>query len=370
MRIAIIGGGINGVMSAWALARRGYAVDLYERGELMGATSSASTKLIHGGLRYLEHGEFRLVREALRERVFWTSSAPQLVHKLELTVPVYNSTRRPAWMMRAGLLLYDLLAGKANLGRHRWMNRSELCRCCPELNPDGLSGAFTFFDAQMDDRRLGLWASEKAASAGVVLKTGTAVDAISSDGSLQANGSSARYDLVVNAAGPWAEELLKRSGIPSAHSLDLVRGSHLVLASPAAHAFLVEVPDEDRLCFILPYQGRTLLGTTEVRQRLEEPIECTPAERSYLLRVYNHYIRPQATERDIAGSFAGLRPLIRSNADPSRATREYAIETQGRVISVFGGKWTTSRALGENVASAADVILRGKSAHQGLNGIH
>jgi glycerol-3-phosphate dehydrogenase len=370
MRIAVIGGGINGVMSAWALARRGYAVDLYERGELMGATSSASTKLIHGGLRYLEHGEFRLVREALRERVFWTSSAPQLVHKLELTVPVYNSTRRPAWMMRAGLLLYDLLAGKASLGRHRWMNRSELCRCCPELNPDGLSGAFTFFDAQMDDRRLGLWASEKAASAGVVLKTATAVDAISSNGSVQANGSSARYDLVVNAAGPWAEELLKRSGIPSAHSLDLVRGSHLVLASPAAHAFLVEVPDEDRLCFILPYQGRTLLGTTEVRQGLEEPIECTPAERSYLLRVYNHYIRPLATERDIVGSFAGLRPLIRSNADPSRATREYAIETQGRVITVFGGKWTTSRALGENVASAADLILRGKSAHQGPNGIH
>jgi glycerol-3-phosphate dehydrogenase len=369
MRIAVIGGGINGVMSAWALARRGYDVDLYERGELMGETSSASTKLIHGGLRYLEHGEFRLVREALRERVFWTSSAPHLVHNLELAVPVYKSTRRPAWIMRAGLLLYDLLAGKASLGHHRWMNRSEVCHCCPELNPDGLSGAFTFFDAQMDDHRLGLWASEKASHAGVVLKTATAVDAISSDGTLQVNGISARYDLVVNAAGPWAEALLKRSGIPSAHSLDLVRGSHLVLGAPAPHAFLVEVPGEDRLCFILPYQGRTLLGTTEVRQSLEEPIECTLAEQSYLLRVYNHYIRPRATEHDISGSFAGLRPLIRSNTNPSRATREYAIETHGRVITVFGGKWTTSRALGENVASAAEMILRGKSSHQASNGI-
>jgi glycerol-3-phosphate dehydrogenase len=119
-----------------------------------------------------------------------------------------------------------------------------------------------------------------------------AVHAIRVDGSLQANGSSARYDLVVNATGPWAEDLLKRSGISSAHTLDLVRGSHLVLTSSAAHAFLVEVPDEDRLCFILPYQGRTLLGTTEVRQSLDEPIECTPAEQSYLLRVYNQYIRP------------------------------------------------------------------------------
>jgi glycerol-3-phosphate dehydrogenase len=125
----------------------------------------------------------------------------------------------------------------------------------------------------------------------------------------------------------------------------------------------VEVPGEDRLCFILPYQGRILLGTTEVRQSLAEAIECTPSEQSYLLHVYNHYIRPHATEDDIAGSFAGLRPLIRSNANPSRATREYAIETHRRVITVFGGKWTTSRALGENVASAADVILRGRSAH-------
>src|SRR5207237_9309910 len=112
MRCAVIGGGINGVMSAWALARRGYAVDLYERGELIGATSSASTKLIHGGLRYLEHGELRLVREALRERLFWISSAPHLVHKLELVLPVYSSSRRPRWIMRCGLLLYDLRAGK------------------------------------------------------------------------------------------------------------------------------------------------------------------------------------------------------------------------------------------------------------------
>src|SRR5689334_13778635 len=151
MKCAVIGGGINGVMSAWALARRGHKVELYERGELMGATSSASTKLIHGGLRYLENGEFRLVREALRERTFWISSAPNLVHRLQLLVPMYKESRRPRWLIRCGLFLYDLLAGAANLGKHQWLHRSAVEKMCPELRSHDLLGAFAFFDAQMDD---------------------------------------------------------------------------------------------------------------------------------------------------------------------------------------------------------------------------
>src|SRR5689334_12101618 len=131
MKCAVVGGGINGVMSAWALARRGHAVDLFERGELMGATSSASTKLIHGGLRYLEAGEFRLVREALRERLFWLTSAPNLVHKIELILPVYRWSRRGRWLLRAGLFLYDYLAGKSNLGRHRWLAAAQLRELMP-----------------------------------------------------------------------------------------------------------------------------------------------------------------------------------------------------------------------------------------------
>ncbi|HWC19072.1 MAG TPA: glycerol-3-phosphate dehydrogenase/oxidase [Terriglobales bacterium] len=358
MKCAVVGGGINGVMAAWALARRGHRVDLYERGQLMAATSSASTKLIHGGLRYLEHGEFRLVREALRERTFWISSAPDLVHPLQLFVPLYEESRRPRWLIGWGLILYDLLAGKANLGKHRWFDREGVRRMCPQLRSEGLRGAFAFFDAQMDDLALGMWAAQRAEQAGVEIHTETSVDTVGVDGSLHVNGRVAAYDAVVNAGGPWAETILDQSGIPRTHGLDLVRGSHLILARSTQHAFLVEVPGEERFCFVLPYQGQTLLGTTEVRQTLDDPIACSVAEQSYLLGVYNHYIRPSATDIDVVRRFAGLRPLLRSNANQSRATREYAIEVQGRVVSVFGGKWTTSRALGEKVASTVEAMLR------------
>ena len=356
MKCAVIGGGINGVMSAWALAKRGHQVDIYERGELMGATSSASTKLIHGGLRYLEAGEFRLVREALRERLFWLNSAPDLVHRIELILPVYRWSRRARWLLRTGLLLYDYLAGKANLGRHRWLAAAQLQQEIPDLNSADLLGGFAFFDAQMDDHALGLWAAEMARRSGTKITTCATVQTVSTTATVNLNGSTFSYDVVINAAGPWAEALLHQSGIASAHHLDLVRGSHLLLNRPVSHGLLVESPHEERFCFILPYKGKTLLGTTEVRQTLNDPIECTPEEQAYLLNIYNHYIRAHAAENEISGKFSGLRPLIRSSANQSRATREYAIEVHGRLLTIFGGKWTTAHALGEKVASKAESL--------------
>ena len=356
MKCAVIGGGINGVMSAWALAKRGHQVDLYECGQLMGATSSASTKLIHGGLRYLEAGEFRLVREALRERLFWLNSAPDLVHRIELILPVYRWSRRARWLLGTGLFLYDHLAGKANLGRHRWLSPAELQQKIPDLNSADLLGGFAFFDAQMDDHALGLWAAEMARRSGTNITTCATVQAVSTTAAVNLNGSTLSYDVVINAAGPWAEALLHQSGIASVHHLDLVRGSHLLLNRPISHGLLVESPHEERFCFILPYKEKTLLGTTEVRQTLNDPIECTPEEQAYLLNIYNHYIRVQAAENEISGKFAGLRPLIRSSANQSRATREYAIEVHGRLLTIFGGKWTTAHALGEKVASKAESL--------------
>ena len=350
MKVAVIGGGINGIMSAWALAQSGHTVTLFERDSIMSATSANSTKLLHGGLRYLEHGQIRFVREGLRERLWWIEQAPHLAHPLELVLPVYAWSSRSRWKIGAGLTLYDFLAGTRNLAAHKWHGRDDLLGMAPELKPDGLRGGFTFFDGQMDDRRLGLWAAEQAREAGVEFCEHLPVTCVTRDGEVEAGDTRQRFDSVVNAAGPWVEQLLQQSGIPSRYRLDLVRGSHLLLRSRVSRGFLLEVPEEERICFVLPYQGRSLVGTTEVRQTLSDPIRCSDEERDYLLRIYNSTFQPAATAADIAETFAGVRPLVRSSENASRESRECVIETQNRLINVFGGKWTTARALGQAVA--------------------
>jgi glycerol-3-phosphate dehydrogenase len=345
-RVGVVGGGINGLCIAWELARSGHQVSLFERGGLMEATSCASTKLLHGGLRYLEHGELRLVREALRERSWWVRTVPELTNPIELCLPVCRGGWRARWQVALGLRLYDLLAGKDNLGRHRWYAREAFLERAPDLQPDAVLGGFSFWDGQMDDRRLGLWVAERAREAGAELCEHSPVAALTAHGDLVLeDGPALRFDALVNAAGPWAEELLIRSGLPSRHRLHLVRGSHIVFAEPVSTGYLLEVPRERRVIFVLPYQGKTLVGTTEVSHTLGEPVRCTEAEAAYLVAAHNAHLRPPRRVEDIVASFSGVRPLIRSAADPGRATREYAFERHGRVHTVFGGKWTTARSL-------------------------
>ena len=319
MRVAVVGAGINGIMSAWALANDGHGVALFERGMPMDATSSASSKLLHGGLRYLEHGEFRLVREGLRERAWWIDAAPHHARPLELVLPVYRGAGRSRLTLKLGLLAYDLLAGRRRLGWHRWQDAPALLSAVPELRDERLRGGYRFVDGQMDDRALGLWALARAVAGGVQLRPQTPVDRIDRDGGVTAGGSREAYDCVVNAAGPWAEDLLRRSGIPARHRLDLVRGSHLVIDRPLKRGFLLQSPDDARVCFVLPWQGRTLVGTTEVRQALSEPVECSAVERGYLLNLWNAHFRTPVGAADVVEAFAGLRPLVAGVADDQRA---------------------------------------------------
>jgi glycerol-3-phosphate dehydrogenase len=183
--------------------------------------------------------------------------------------------------------------------------------------------------------------------------TGTRVTAITPDGRVTVDGSCQAYDDVVNVAGPWAKQLLDESGVPARHGLDLIRGSHLLLNEPRSGAFLLQHPADGRICFVLPYLGKTLVGSTEVRQSLSEPIRCSAEEKKYLQEMFHYYL--PASNASVCGDFAGLRPLIASHSrtNPSKVTREYAIEREGRILSVFGGKWTTSRVLGLRVAEAA-----------------
>lgn len=348
MDIGIVGGGINGLCAAWHLAGQGHQVHVYERGQLMQATSRASSKLLHGGLRYLENGEFRLVREALRERDAWIQRAPELTRPLRMVMPIYKGARRPRWMVGAGMLLYDNLAGKSLLPSAQWLPAAKLRERDPWISPHGLAGGYEFSDGQMDDYALGLWVADQARAQGATITEYAQVTKVQPDGRLMTlDGAEHRHDRILNIAGPWANRLLEDSGLNSPYQLDLVRGSHIVLEQACPQAYLLEVPNERRIFFVLPWHGQTLLGTTEVRQSLNDPALCSDQERDYLLNAYKHYW-PGASPKVIS-TFAGVRPLLRSAQDPSKATREYAIHKTGMLVTVLGGKWTTALALARKI---------------------
>jgi len=350
MSVGIVGGGINGLCCAWHLVKQGHQVSLYERDKLMQATSSSSSKLLHGGLRYLENAEFRLVREALRERDAWLKRAPDLAKPLRLIMPIYKGARRGRAMVGAGLFLYDRIAGKSQLPSAHWLNSQAILARSPSLYEAGLVGGYEFSDAQMDDQALGLWVAERAKQCGVDIHEDTEITRLGQKGEvIAANGNTVKHDFVINIAGPWAVQLLKQSHLETPYQLDLVRGSHLILAQPCSQAFLLEVPGERRIFFVLPWKGQTLLGTTEVRQSLDEPVQCSASERDYLLRAYRHFW-PNA-QLNVTETFAGLRPLLYSNQDPSKATREYVICRTDKLITVLGGKWTTAMALAEKIGA-------------------
>lgn len=358
LNIAIVGGGINGLCIAWVLAEQGHQVTLFERDQLMSQTSSASTKLLHGGLRYLETGQFRLVREALRARAWWLAAAPQLTRPITLYLPVSADSPRPAWQIRVGLWLYDRLAGADNIAPHERLDRDRFAAQTPHLRHDGLRHGFSITEGQMDDLALGLWVATRAREAGVQILEQQPVERVGRDGTLLAAGAERRFERIINVAGPWAEQLLRSSGIPSRHSILAVRGSHILLDTPLPHGYLLQAPQDGRVFFALPYQGRTLVGTTEVPcEPMPNSVACSEQEADYLLTAYNR--RFSIPCKHIVSTFAGLRPLLRSNARPSTLSREYAIEQDGKLITVFGGKWTTARAL----ATRVSVLIESSKRH-------
>jgi glycerol-3-phosphate dehydrogenase len=348
MNIGIIGGGINGLCCAWVLANAGHNVCLYERHTLLHATSRSSSKLLHGGLRYLENGEFRLVREALRERDGWLRRNPQFAWPIRLIMPIYRNSRRNRLLVGAGLFLYDRLAGQNLLPKTSWLSTKQILSRDPNLKDQDLIGGYEFYDAQMDDLALGRWVADQLKDIGVNILENTEISKVTTEGDVVFKDlSMMKYDFVLNVAGPWAYDLLEKSHIDSPYTLDLVRGSHLILNQGCKQAFLLEVPGQRRIIFVLPWKQKTLLGTTEIRQSITDPIICSNAEKDYLLDSYRYYW-PDA-DPQIVETFSGVRPLIRSATDPNRATREYAVYRAGRLLTVFGGKWTTAMALANKV---------------------
>lgn len=362
--LAVIGAGIHGAAVAREAAGRGCRVLLLEQfAQPAQGASSRSSKLIHGGLRYLESGQFRLVRECLHERRRLLVEQPDLVRLVPFHIPVYRHTRRSAWLIATGLCLYALLGGKGfrRLPRGEW---SQL----DGLKTAGLQAVFRYRDAQTDDRALTERVIAQAQQLGAEVRyattfTGAACtpDACRLGATCQGvdTGYSAKH--LVNATGPWVNLTLDRidPAVPQL-GMELVQGTHIVVpATPTRGIYYLEAPADGRAVFVMPWQGQTLIGTTETPYR-GDPGQVAPQETEigYLLDTWNHYFEPALPRAAVSSSFAGLRVLPASDGNPfdrSRDTRLHRDPALPNVLSVYGGKLTSHRLTAERVIAMLDL---------------
>ncbi len=373
--LLVVGGGINGAGIARDAAGRGLSVLLCEQDDLASHTSSASTKLIHGGLRYLEYREFGLVRKALQERETLLRAAPHIMWPLRFVMP-HMPNLRPAWLIRAGLFLYDHLARRELLPGSRGIDMRRHPAGAPLV--DSIKRGFVYSDGWVDDARLVVLNALDASERGAQVLTRTKLASAARSGGewraqlVRADGTTfeVRARAIANAAGPWVGELLHqafgRDGNGGANlSVRLVKGSHIVTRRlfDHDHAYIFQNPDK-RIIFAIPYErDYTLIGTTDIEYRGDPArVAITPEETQYLCDSINRYFKRPISPRDICWTYSGVRPLLEDeNADnPSAVTRDYRLEVDAPahgapLLSVFGGKITTFRKLAEE---AVDEITR------------
>jgi len=372
--LLVIGGGINGAGIARDAAGRGLSVILCEAGDLAGATSSASSKLVHGGLRYLEQRAFRFVRRALVEREVLLSIAPHLVQPLRFVLPV-DSTLRPAWMIAAGLFLYDRLARRHRLPRSR---RLDLHRC-PEGSPLAVrfTTGFAYFDCVVDDSRLVVLNALDARERGAEIRTRTRCRHLERDRDLwraqlvdlrDRSEQEVSARVVVNAAGPWVTQVQAMAGVaPCGRALRLVKGSHILLPRlyAGAHAYILQ-NDDRRVVFVIPYERHfSLVGTTEV-DFAGDPASAaiTEEEVAYLCDAVSRSFVQSFGPRDVVHSYSGVRPLYDDEAASATATsREFVLgldapSGKAPLLTVYGGKITTYRRLAEEAMERLAPFLK------------
>ncbi|HEY8184983.1 MAG TPA: glycerol-3-phosphate dehydrogenase/oxidase [Pyrinomonadaceae bacterium] len=402
--VIVIGAGINGAGIARDAAMRGLKVLVLDKGDIGGGTSSWSTRLIHGGLRYLEHGEFGLVRESLRERACLMQIAPHLVRPIPLLVPIYKHARRGRWTIRAGLIAYDALSFDKPLPRHKMLSANQTSAHAPGLNSEGLLGAALFSDAQVTfAERLVLENTLSAIEHGATVITYGYVNRLPvEDGQVRgveftqmqnpwsnrqgqfASGNagvspacwsnSASMDsldrqsvaarVVVNAAGPWVDQVLEQGAGDSPRLIGGTKGSHIIVAPFAGapkSAIYVEAETDARPFFIIPWNGNYLIGTTDIRYSGDlDHVQIDSEEINYLLRETNRVIpKAQLTRESILYTYSGVRPLpFTGDEDEQSITRKHFIRRHPRVenlFSIVGGKLTTYRSLAEQTV---DLIIR------------
>lgn len=371
--IVIIGGGIHGVGVAQAAVAAGYKTLLLERRAIAAGTSSRSSKLIHGGLRYLENWQWRLVRESLRERALLLRNAPDLVRLQSFHIPLYEDSGRRPWQIRAGLTLYNVLGGFARTTRFRALPRRQWDQL-DGLKTENLQAVFRYFDAQTDDAAL----TKAVMRSAMMLGAELACPGIFVSAQRESDGYRVRYTLdthaqecgaavLVNAAGPWLNEVLKSiTPAPRRLPIDLVQGAHIVLDARLSQGiYYTEAPADRRAVFIMPWQDRTLVGTTETTFHGDPAkAQASALEIRYLQRTVRHYF-PDLPIEPVA-SFAGIRVLPQEAGPAFHRSRETVLLTDTahapRLVTIYGGKLTGYRATAAKVLRCLESSLPARRA--------
>lgn len=366
--LLIIGGGATGLGVAVDAAARGYTVALLERGDFAGGTSSRSTKLVHGGVRYLRQGDIKLVRTALRERGLLVRNAPHLVRDLDFVIPAYGLTDLPFYGL--GLKLYDALAGPLSLGPSRILSRTETLEHLLNIEPAGLRGGVLYHDAQFDDARLAVSLALTANDHGAVLlnhaevleftRENGRINGVLARDRITGGDLSVRARCVINATGVYVDALRTLEAPAAAPLVSVSQGAHLVLPRsflPGASALMVPKTGDGRVLFAIPWRDRVLVGTTDTaRPAPEAEPRALAGECAFLLDHARRYLAEAPSAGDVLSVFAGQRPLVRGKpgTETKSLSRDHAISIgPGGLLTVTGGKWTTYRAMAEEIVDLA-----------------
>ncbi len=372
--IAVIGGGATGIGIAVDSASRGHSVALLERGDFGHGTSSRSTKLVHGGVRYLQQMDLPLVIGALRERGILRRNAPHLVHALPFVIPAYRWWERPYYA--AGLTLYDLLAGAQSFGRSRLLSRRETIACLPGVERSGLCGGVLYYDGQFDDARLLITLAQTAADHGAALLNYAEVselhknpnghiDYLTFTDGPTGQSHRLRAKVIINATGAFADSIRQMDDPAAPNMIAPSQGAHIVLdgsflnsAPQSSAALMVPRTPDGRVMFAIPWHGHLLIGTTDtaIAEPSAEPIPLDK-EIDFLLETAGQYLARQPTRADILSTFAGIRPLIRPRNNTARTasiSRDHTISVSASgLLTLAGGKWTTYRKMAEDAVDQA-----------------
>ena len=370
----IIGGGINGAGIARDAAGRGLKVCLADKGKIGNATSSWSTKLIHGGLRYLENYEFKLVRESLKEREVIHKIANDITKPIPFIIP-HSNKLRPSWLIKIGLFLYDHLGGKTTIRKSKTLNiQKEL----PNLLKLNFIKGFQYYDLQVDDKKLTQLNATDAEKNGATIFQDTKV--INTKRNMDHweiylnNNKTIKSNILINASGPWVNEVIKDIiKIPSKKSIRLVKGSHILIKKLYQQEVAFTLQNDDkRIIFVLPYRDKfSLIGTTEVEVDSPENPKINQEEIQYLINSVNHYFIRQINQSDIIDTYAGIRPLIEDFKEATKVTRDYIFDLNvennlAPLLNIYGGKLTTYRILSEKVLDKLKYFLPQNIGNLGL----